>query len=191
MNKCMAEIYDPGGIQTRAARLISHYHNHWAKENSPQRSCQVLYLNREAAMLKGVVIRNSVLEQCISEPQPSTDETREIHEYVICRRDSNVDSGVNQHSSIEISRHPHHRHSHHSYVEKNRQINMRKLCSTYLFEVVKRLWSLVYVYHKENMLQTACNDTIISITWCDQENNLHSLFELWRILFCTSNLDTP
>ena len=28
MNKCMAEIYDPGGIQTRAARLISQYHNH-------------------------------------------------------------------------------------------------------------------------------------------------------------------
>ena len=35
MNKCMAEIYDPGGIRTRAARLISQYHNHWAKENSP------------------------------------------------------------------------------------------------------------------------------------------------------------
>ena len=28
MNKYMAEIYDPGGIQTRAARLISQYHNH-------------------------------------------------------------------------------------------------------------------------------------------------------------------
>ena len=28
MNKCMAEIYDPGGTQTRAARLISQYHNH-------------------------------------------------------------------------------------------------------------------------------------------------------------------
>ena len=28
MNKCMAEIYDPGGIQTRAARLISQHHNH-------------------------------------------------------------------------------------------------------------------------------------------------------------------
>ena len=28
MNKCMAEIYDPGGIQTRAARFISQYHNH-------------------------------------------------------------------------------------------------------------------------------------------------------------------
>ena len=28
INKCMAEIYDPGGIRTRAARLISHYHNH-------------------------------------------------------------------------------------------------------------------------------------------------------------------
>ena len=28
MNKCMAEIYDPGGIRTRAARLISQYHNH-------------------------------------------------------------------------------------------------------------------------------------------------------------------
>ena len=25
MNKCMAEIYDPGGIRTRAARLISQY----------------------------------------------------------------------------------------------------------------------------------------------------------------------
>ena len=35
MSKCMAEIYDPGGIRTRAARLISQYHNHWAKENSP------------------------------------------------------------------------------------------------------------------------------------------------------------
>ena len=35
MNKCMAEIYDPGGIRTRAARFISQYHNHWAKENSP------------------------------------------------------------------------------------------------------------------------------------------------------------
>ena len=35
MNKCMAEIYDPGGIRTRAARLISQYHNHGAKENSP------------------------------------------------------------------------------------------------------------------------------------------------------------
>ena len=35
MNKCMAEIYDPGGIRTRAARLISQYHNHSAKENSP------------------------------------------------------------------------------------------------------------------------------------------------------------
>ena len=28
MNNCMAEIYDPGGIRTRAARLISQYHNH-------------------------------------------------------------------------------------------------------------------------------------------------------------------
>ena len=28
MNKCMAEIYDPGGIRTRAALLISQYHNH-------------------------------------------------------------------------------------------------------------------------------------------------------------------
>ena len=29
MNKCMAEIYDPGGNRTRAARLIlSQYHNH-------------------------------------------------------------------------------------------------------------------------------------------------------------------
>ena len=28
MNKCMAEIYDPGGIRTRSARLISQYHNH-------------------------------------------------------------------------------------------------------------------------------------------------------------------
>ena len=28
MNKCMAEIYDPGGIRTRATRLISQYHNH-------------------------------------------------------------------------------------------------------------------------------------------------------------------
>ena len=28
MNKCMAEIYEPGGIRTRAARLISQYHNH-------------------------------------------------------------------------------------------------------------------------------------------------------------------
>ena len=28
MNKCMAEIYDLGGIRTRAARLISQYHNH-------------------------------------------------------------------------------------------------------------------------------------------------------------------
>ena len=28
MNKCMAEIYDPSGIRTRAARLISQYHNH-------------------------------------------------------------------------------------------------------------------------------------------------------------------
>ena len=27
-NKCMAEIYDPGGIRTRAARLISQYHYH-------------------------------------------------------------------------------------------------------------------------------------------------------------------
>ena len=35
INKCMAEIYDPGGIRTRAARLLSQYHNHWAKENSP------------------------------------------------------------------------------------------------------------------------------------------------------------
>ena len=35
MNECMAEIYDPGGIQTRAAGLISQYHNYWAKENSP------------------------------------------------------------------------------------------------------------------------------------------------------------
>ena len=35
INKCMAEIYDPGGIRSRAARLISQYHNHWAKENSP------------------------------------------------------------------------------------------------------------------------------------------------------------
>ena len=35
MNKCVAEIYDPGGIRTRAARLISQYHNYWAKENSP------------------------------------------------------------------------------------------------------------------------------------------------------------
>ena len=34
MNKCIAEIYDPGGIRTRAARLINQYHNHWAKENS-------------------------------------------------------------------------------------------------------------------------------------------------------------
>ena len=28
MNKCMAEIYDPGGTRTRAARLINQYHNH-------------------------------------------------------------------------------------------------------------------------------------------------------------------
>ena len=28
MNKCMAEIYDPGGIRTRAARFVSQYHNH-------------------------------------------------------------------------------------------------------------------------------------------------------------------
>ena len=28
MNKCMAEIYDPGGIRTRAAWLISQYYNH-------------------------------------------------------------------------------------------------------------------------------------------------------------------
>ena len=28
VNKCMAEMYDPGGIRTRAARLISKYHNH-------------------------------------------------------------------------------------------------------------------------------------------------------------------
>ena len=28
MNKCMAEIYDPGGIRTRATRLISQHHNH-------------------------------------------------------------------------------------------------------------------------------------------------------------------
>ena len=35
MNKCMAEIYDPGGIRTRAAQFISQYHNHWAKENFP------------------------------------------------------------------------------------------------------------------------------------------------------------
>ena len=28
MNKCMAELYYPGGIRTRAARLISQYHNH-------------------------------------------------------------------------------------------------------------------------------------------------------------------
>ena len=35
INKCMAEIHDPGGIRTRAAQLISQYHNHWAKENSP------------------------------------------------------------------------------------------------------------------------------------------------------------
>ena len=28
INKCMAEIYDPGGIRTRAARLINQYHNH-------------------------------------------------------------------------------------------------------------------------------------------------------------------
>ena len=28
MNKRMAEIYDPGGIRTRAARLISQHHNH-------------------------------------------------------------------------------------------------------------------------------------------------------------------
>ena len=35
MNKCMAEIYDPGGIRTRATRLMSQYHNNWAKENSP------------------------------------------------------------------------------------------------------------------------------------------------------------
>ena len=28
MNKCKAEIYDPGGIRTRAARLISQNHNH-------------------------------------------------------------------------------------------------------------------------------------------------------------------
>ena len=28
MNKCMAEIHDPGGIRTRATRLISQYHNH-------------------------------------------------------------------------------------------------------------------------------------------------------------------
>ena len=34
MNKCMEELYDPGGIRTRAAWLISQYHNHWAKENS-------------------------------------------------------------------------------------------------------------------------------------------------------------
>ena len=27
-NKCMAEIYDPGGIRTRAAQLINQYHNH-------------------------------------------------------------------------------------------------------------------------------------------------------------------
>ena len=35
INKCLAEIYEPDGIPTRAARLISQYHNHWAKENSP------------------------------------------------------------------------------------------------------------------------------------------------------------
>ena len=28
INKCIAEIYDPGGIRTRAAWLISQYHNH-------------------------------------------------------------------------------------------------------------------------------------------------------------------
>ena len=28
MNKCMAEIYDPGRIRTRAARFICQYHNH-------------------------------------------------------------------------------------------------------------------------------------------------------------------
>ena len=28
MNKCMAEIYDPGGIRTRAAPLINQHHNH-------------------------------------------------------------------------------------------------------------------------------------------------------------------
>ena len=59
MNKYMAEIYDAGGIRTRATRLISQYHNQRAKENSPSRSCQVLYLNREAAIVERVVIRNT------------------------------------------------------------------------------------------------------------------------------------
>ena len=36
----------------------SQYHNHWANENSPKHSCQVLYLNREAAMPEGVVSHN-------------------------------------------------------------------------------------------------------------------------------------
>ena len=56
----MAEISDLDRIWTRNAWTKSQYHIHWAKENSSQGSGWVLYLNQEAAMIKGVVSRNKM-----------------------------------------------------------------------------------------------------------------------------------
>ena len=36
INKCMAEIYDPGEIRTRAAQLLSQYHNHLVQITVPK-----------------------------------------------------------------------------------------------------------------------------------------------------------
>ena len=37
--QCTTEAWGPGGIRTRDSQTKSQYHNHWAKENPPYRSC--------------------------------------------------------------------------------------------------------------------------------------------------------
>ena len=59
MNKCMAEIRVGAGFELRNSRTQDQYPNHWAKEISPWRSNQVLYLNWEYAMQEGVVSHNT------------------------------------------------------------------------------------------------------------------------------------
>ena len=46
------------GFEPETLCTKSQYHNLWAKENSPLRSCQVLYLNREAAIHEWVASGN-------------------------------------------------------------------------------------------------------------------------------------
>ena len=49
------------GRNIRSGQDLNHgrLDNHRAKENSPKHSCWVLYLNHEAAMLEGVVSRDT------------------------------------------------------------------------------------------------------------------------------------